>query len=99
VKHRLRTLAVAVVAIAGLGACTSNPSGREVAEDMIDALPNLTDVERTCLRDQLKGLDDATLKAVAAAGETGNFGPEFSLDSTGPEFQTFVNDLRAACID
>ncbi len=98
-KQRLRTLAVAVVAIGGLAACASNPSARTVAEDMIDALPNLTDQQRICLSDQLAGMDDERLKAVADAGQTGNFGPDFSLETTGEPFQEFVTQLRTACID
>ncbi len=97
-KRRLRTLAVAVAAVGVLGACTSNPSARTVAQDMIDALPDLTDEQRTCMRAELDNTSDEELKAVAAAGANVDFGAANAVEQTGEAFQSFVERLNTTCI-
>lgn len=83
----MRSVVVAAVALVGLAAC-GNPSARTVAEDIIDALPDLTDEQRTCLQDKLDTYTNEALDAVAANNPTPSAPTE--------EFQRFVDDL-ATC--
>lgn len=90
-----RSLAVAIAALVGLGACTSNPSAKAVAEDVVESLPDLTDAQRTCM---LAALDDYTPDQIQEIGEE-NEGVDFSdtdaVDTQGtPALQTFVADLN-----
>lgn len=97
-KRRLRTVALTVAAVGVLAGCPSNPSARTVAEDMIDALPDLSDQQRTCLREELQNTPDDQLRAVATGNENANFGPDFDISATSQAFQDFVRRLNDACV-
>lgn len=90
----LRALAVAVVGLGGLAACSSNPSARTVALDVVDAVPNLTDGQRNCLRQKLDGYTDEELSAIAAGNESLTYGSAFDIERASDDFQTFVADLE-----
>ena len=85
----MRSVVVAVAALVGLAAC-GDPSARTVAEDVIDALPDLTDEQRVCMEGKLDTYSDADLDLVAA-GDPGPSNPT-------PEWEAFVDDL-ATCMD
>ena len=50
------TFAVAIVALLALGACTSTPSAKAVAEDYVESIDGLTDEERQCMLEKLDEL-------------------------------------------
>lgn len=93
-----RPLALVAIGLIGLVGCTSNPSARTVGEDMIDALPELSAGERTCLEERLDGYDDDELKAAVAGTEQVDWGSESAVQQAPQAFRDFVEDLRG-CMD
>ena len=84
---------LAALAVAGtglLGACTSNPSAKTVALDIVESLPDLTEDQRACMirvidsysKDELQEIGEANVE-VAINGEG---------DGT-PEMQEFIDRL------
>ena len=93
-RNAIRSSVAALAVVLGLAACTSNPSARAVAEDMIESLPDLSDAQRTCLLEKLDGYDNAQLDAIAAGNEDIDYGAPNALESTTEPFQEFVRDLE-----
>lgn len=85
-----RALVVALVGVLGLAACTSDPSARRVAEDIIKTgfiEGDLTEVQRDCMLDRLDAYSDDELSDITASA--GDAGP-------GTAIELFEADL-AAC--
>ena len=90
-RLRRTTLAVAAVASIGLlGACTSNPSPKAVATDIVESLPDLTDAERTCMLDKIDLMSSDELERLGEANEDEAI---TDVDSGTPELQAFMADL------
>ena len=89
-RLRPTTLAVAVVASIGLLACTSNPSPKAVAKDVVESLPDLTDAERACMLGVIDGMSSDELEALGEANEDEVI---TNADSGTPELQAFMADL------
>ena len=90
---RLRRTTLAVVAVASiglLGACTSNPSPKAVAKDIVESLPDLTDAERACMLGVIDGMSGDELERLGEANEDEVI---TNLDSGTPELQAFMADL------
>jgi hypothetical protein len=94
-RSPLTAIAVAVVAVIGLGACTSQPSEKAVVKDVIEGLDGLTDTERTCMLDHVDNYSEDELKAIGEANETVDFSQPDAVDDQGTEaLQKFVTDLN-----
>jgi hypothetical protein len=91
---RPAVLAVAVAALLGLAACTSNPSPKAVAQDYVESIPDLTDAQRQCMLDKLDGYSNDTLTSIGEANLNVNFDSPDAVESASPEFQEFVADLQ-----
>jgi len=94
---RSRLCLFAAVAMFGVGACTSNPGARAVARDQIEALQDVSEEVKSCMRDKLESYSNEELEAVTDNNE------ELAFDSTDgippgatEEFTAFVEDL-ATC--
>ncbi|MGH9272360.1 MAG: hypothetical protein ACRDZ2_13920 [Ilumatobacteraceae bacterium] len=87
-----------MAAVGVLGACASNPGARTVAEDMIDALPDLTDDQRACMRRELDATTNEDIEAIAQAGAGVDFGATDAVERTGEPFQAFVERLNSTCM-
>jgi hypothetical protein len=63
-RQPLRAALVAVVAIAGLAACTSTPSARRVALDVIETL-DADESVKECMRGKVEAYSQDELQAIA----------------------------------
>lgn len=89
----LASATVAVLAVAGLGACTSSPSAKRVTRDMIESLQELDDTTRDCMLEVVDGYSNEQLEDIGA--ENANFtSMDGNLSNSSPEFQEFVEALR-----
>jgi hypothetical protein len=89
-----RPAAVLVTAVFALGACTSTPSAKTVAQDFVESIDGLTDAQRECMLEKLD--NDYTsdeLEAIGEANETVDFDSPDAVENATPEFQAFVDDL------
>ena len=94
-RSPLTAIAVAVVAVVGLGACTSQPSEKAVVKDVIEGLDGLTETERTCMLDHVENYSEDELKAIGEANESVDFSQPDAVDTQGTEaLQKFVTDLN-----
>ena len=91
------TLAVAIVAL--VGACTSNPSAKAVAEDYVESIDGLTDEQRQCMLQNLDEYSNETLESIGDANLNVNFDEQDAVDQASPAFQEFVADLRQGCFE
>jgi hypothetical protein len=85
---------VAVAALLGLGACSSTPSAKAVAEDYIESIPDLTDAERQCMLAKLDNYSNDTLTSIGDANLNVDFDQPDAVETATPEFQAFVEDLN-----
>jgi hypothetical protein len=97
VTRRRRTIvaALAVASIGLLGSCTSSPSARTQARDVVESL-DLTQAEQTCMLEQI---DLMTKDEVEALGDANLNQPIVDLDSGNADLQAFMqslDDCRAA---
>lgn len=84
-----------MVGVIGLTACgSSTPSNRRIAEDIIDSVDDLTDVERECMQLRLDGYTDEQLEAINSQNQNVDFSVE--NPDASPEWDAFVEDL-ASC--
>ncbi len=88
--RRTTLAALAVASIGLLGACTSSPSAKTVAKDMVESLPDLSESERTCMIEQI---DLMTKDEVEQLGEANVDEAITDADSGTPEMQAFIADL------
>ena len=88
------SLAVGLVAVVGLGACTSQPSVKAVAEDIVESI-GLEPDEETCMLTALDDYTDAELEAIGEANETVDFSQPNAVEAQGTaELQRFFDDLN-----
>jgi hypothetical protein len=91
-----RPAVVAIAAVLGFGACTSQPSAKAVAQDYVESIEGLTDAERQCMLDKLD--NDYTsdqLEAIGDANLNVDFDQANAVASGTPELQQFVDDLNS----
>ena len=94
-RSPLTAFAVAVVAVIGLGACTSQPSAKAVVKDVIEGLDGLTEAQRTCMLDVVDTYSEDELKAIGEENETVDFNDPNAVEEQGsPAFQKYVDDLN-----
>ena len=85
---------MAIVSLLGLGACTSTPSAKAVAEDYVESIDGLTDEQRQCMLDKLDGYSSDELEAIGEANLNVDFGRPDAVETATPEFQAFVDNLN-----
>ena len=93
-RRRSATVAVAIVALLGLGACTSTPSAKAVAEDYVESLDGLDPAERECMLEKLDGYSNDELEAIGEANLNVDFDQPDAVETATPEFQAFVENLN-----
>ena len=92
--RRMSALAVGVVAVVGLGACTNNPSAKAVAKDVVESI-GLAPAEETCMLAAIDEYSDAELQEIGEANETVDFSQPDAVQSQGtPALQKFYEDLN-----
>jgi hypothetical protein len=89
-----RPAVVAVVAVLGFGACSSQPSAKAVAQDYIESI-DLTPQQQQCMLDKLDQYDSETLTSIGNANLDVDFDQPDAVESGTPEFQRFVADLNS----
>ncbi|MET0143841.1 MAG: hypothetical protein ABW328_03520 [Ilumatobacteraceae bacterium] len=95
-RSPLVAVAVGVVALLGLGACTSQPSAKAVAEDVVQTLDGLTEAERTCMLDKLDTYSSDEIEQIGEANEDVDFQDTDAVETQGDAaLQKFVDDLSA----
>jgi hypothetical protein len=67
----LRAAAVVMIAAMGVTACTSNPSAKRVAEDLINTLAE-TDEERVCMLEKVDAYSKDELEEIGKDAESGD---------------------------
>ncbi len=93
-RSSLVALTVGVVAVLGLGACTSQPSAKAVAEDVVQSLDGLTEAQRTCMLGKLETYSSDEIERIGEANEDVNFQDENAVATQGDAgLQKFVDDL------
>ncbi|MFV0307440.1 MAG: hypothetical protein ACK5OX_06830 [Desertimonas sp.] len=89
---RLPAITAAVVALGALSACTSQPSTRTVAEEIVETLDGVSQDVKDCLTAKLEGYSNDELDALGEAN------PDFSSTSPDmtqtPELTAFIADLQ-----
>jgi hypothetical protein len=94
VKVARPTVAVALVALLGLGACSSTPSAKAVAEDYVESIDGLTDEQRQCMLEKLDGYSSDELEAIGEANVNVDFDQPDAVETATAEFQEFVENLN-----
>ena len=87
-------VAVAVAALLGLGACSSNPSAKAVAEDYIESIKGLTEEQRQCMLAKLDKYSNETLTSIGDANVNVDFNQPDAVETATPAFQAFVENLN-----
>ena len=90
----LRAVAVVVIAAAGLTACSSNPSAKRVAEDLINTLAE-TDEERDCMLAKVDAIGSDELEEIGGNAETGD---EAAKAAANAELDKLQAELES-CLD
>ena len=86
---------VALVAVVGLGACTSQPNEKAVVTDVVEGLDGLTDTERTCMLEKVDTYTEDELKQLGEANEAADFSGATAADPAGDAaLQKFTTDLN-----
>ena len=82
-------LAVAALAAVGLTGCSSTPSAKRVALDMVDTL-EISDDAKTCMKDKINGYEGEEIERIAELADSG--------DQAGTaDLREFSDDL-ATCV-
>lgn len=89
--RRLSLAALAVGAIGVLGACTSNPSAKAVAKDVVQSI-GLPAEQQDCM---LEVIDNMSEGEIEALGEANVDQAIQGVDDGTPELQAFMADLEA----
>jgi hypothetical protein len=93
--RRLTALAVGLVTIVGLGACTSQPSVQAVARDVVESI-GLEPEQETCMLEAIDGYSEDELQQIGEANETVDFSSDAPPEDRGTEaLQKFYADLDA----
>jgi hypothetical protein len=87
-----RTVAVAAVVVLGASACTSDPSPKRVAEDLIRTLAETPEVEE-CMLEVLDGYSSSQLEDIGKNVTEGDLDEQAEANAALAEFEA---DL-AAC--
>ena len=95
---RLATAALALALVAGVTACTSKPSAKAVAVDIVESIDGLAPAQRQCLLDKLDGYSTDELEALGNANLDVDFDQPDAVGHGTEDFQKFVADL-ATCTD
>lgn len=94
----LASLAVALIAVVGLGACTSNPSTETVARDIIESLQDVDDDAKQCMTDKIdEDYTNDQLDAIGNANIDFNSARPDTVAAADEDMQAFIDDLRS-CI-
>jgi hypothetical protein len=93
-----RPSAIIAVALLGLGACSSTPSAKGVAEDYVESIDGLNDEQRQCMLEKLDGYSSDELEALGEANVNVDFDQPDAVETATPEFQEFVENLNT-CMD
>jgi hypothetical protein len=91
----VRPAVVALAAVLGFGACTSQPSPKAVAQDYIESIDGLTPEQRQCMLDKLDEYDSDTLTSIGDANLNVDFDQPDAVESGTPAFQDFVANLNS----
>jgi hypothetical protein len=91
---RGRVIAVAVVAVAALGACSGAPNAKAVAIDMVKSL-DLPPERRDCMIGKLENYTADELDALGDANLTIDFNAEDPVAQGDESYQQFVADLES----
>lgn len=91
----LSALAVSTIGVLGLSACSSEPSSKTVAREIVESYSDqLTPEEESCLLGAIEAYDSDDLKKIGEQNE--NFdGSDAAIEQATPEMQAFIDDLRA----
>ena len=93
--RRLTALAVGLVTVAGLGACTSQPSVQAVARDVVESI-GLEPDQEACMLEAIDGYSEEELQQIGEANETVDFSSDVPPEDRGTEaLQKFYADLDA----
>lgn len=98
---RLLLAATAVVAVGGLGACTSQPSAKAVAKDIVVSITvpggqHLPQSQQDCMLDVIDKMSSDEIDKLGADNLTA------TITSSGggtPEMQAFIDKLQACAPD
>ena len=91
--RRLSAVAVGLVTLAGLGACTSQPSVQAVARDVVESI-GLEPAQETCMLEAIDGYSEGELEQIGEANETVDFSSDVPPEDRGTEaLQKFYADL------
>jgi hypothetical protein len=86
-------LAALAVVVLGVTACTSDPSPKRVAEDLINTLAE-TDEERECMLDILDGYSAGELEDLGNAVNEGDQAEQTAAQTQLDEFQARLSSCR-----
>jgi hypothetical protein len=92
---RVMTAAVAAASLLALGACSSTPSAKAVAEDYVESIEGLSTEQRQCMLEKLDGYSEDELEAIGNANLDVDFDQADAVESATPEFQDFVENLNS----
>jgi microcystin degradation protein MlrC len=89
-----RPAVVAIAAVLGFGACTSQPSAKAVAQDYVESI-GLEPDEQSCMLGKLDNYTSDELEAIGDANLTVDWDqPSAAAVASGtPELQKLVDDL------
>lgn len=100
VARSRRLFAVGALAVLGglsISACSSDPSPKRVALDMVETLDDLSDSERQCMTDKIE--EDYTAEEIEAMGANNeNFDfsqPAASDGDNAADLNAFIDDLQS----
>lgn len=83
-----RMVGVALAAIIALGACTSDPGPRRVAQDIINAeAENNPDLDRECMLDALGEFSDDDLESISQQLDSANTETQAEGEAAFAEFR------------
>jgi hypothetical protein len=96
-RTRLAAVAVVVAVTGLLGACTSQPSAKAVAKDMVQSITvpggaHLPQVQQDCMLAIIDKMSTDQVKKLGADNENATFTAEGGGD---PAMQAFIDELQA----
>jgi hypothetical protein len=93
---RPATAAVVIAALLGLGACTSTPGAKAVAQDFVESI-GLEPGQEQCMLAKLDTYSEDQLEVIGEENIEVDFDQPDAVQNASPEFQDFVDDL-AECM-